>query len=425
MFSKIKKAITAFKNELSGTKSEANEHWYSVFDEWRTRDGNVLHEAVYYTCLRILSESIGKMPIKLFCETPKGKEKAQNGAYIILKTRPNPYLTPSQFMTSLMLNSKHYGNGYAYIRKKRIKRQAGYGFDEKIIDMWIMPSNQVTVVIDDNGVFGKDKAMYYQYADTDGEQYVFGQDEVLHIKNSFSFNGYLGKSVIEMLGEIVEGNLSGQEFVKKLNDEGLTAKLSLSFSSDLNDKQIDALTAAIKKHIKNIEDATTIVPVPPGMNLSPLSYKLTDAQFMELRKYTSLQIAAAFGIKPDQLNDYSKSSYSSSEAQQLSFLVDTLLYDIKNLEEELNYKLLTPQEREQGYFFKLNEKAILRIDSETQSRILTSYVNNGIYTIDEARDILDYVSVEGGNKSIVNGNYIPLTMVGEQYAPSGGDKIEE
>ena len=43
-------------------------------------------------------------------------------------------------------------------------------------------------------------------------------------------------------------------------------------------------------------------------------------------------------------------------------------------------------------------------------------VNNGIYRPNEARDYLDLPSDPDGNKLIVNGNYIPLSMVGQQYA---------
>lgn len=61
------------------------------------------------------------------------------------------------------------------------------------------------------------------------------------------------------------------------------------------------------------------------MKLTPLDIKLSDSQFIELKEYSALQIAAAFGIKPNQINDYTKSSYSNSEMQQLSFLTDTML----------------------------------------------------------------------------------------------------
>ena len=169
------------------------------------------------------------------------------------------------------------------------------------------------------------------------------------------------------------------------------------------------------------QNAGKVVPVPIGLTLTPLNMSLTDAQFFELRKYSALQIAGAFGIKPNQINDYEKSSYANSETQQLAFLVDTMSYRLKNYEEEINGKVLLPSEIEGQNFYKFNEKAILRTDSKTQMENLAKAVNNGIYTPNEAREYLDVPSEEGGDRLMVNGNYIPITDVGKQYE-KGGEK---
>ena len=64
---------------------------------------------------------------------------------------------------------------------------------------------------------------------------------------------------------------------------------------------------------------------------------------------------------------------------------------------------------------KFNEKALLRTDSASQMGNLVSAVGNGIYTPNEARDMLDRPFVEGGDTPMVNGTFIPLSMVGQQY----------
>ena len=186
-----------------------------------------------------------------------------------------------------------------------------------------------------------------------------------------------------------------------------------------------------KDYLKGIEDfangennAGKIIPIPLGMQIQPLDIKLADAQFFDLKKYNALQIAGAFGIKPNHLNDYSNSSYSNSEVQQLSFYIDTLQYILKQYEEEITYKLLDTNLINQGYFFKFNEGAILRSDMKTQSECLTSYVNNGIYTPNEAREFLNLPSKEGGDILLCNGNYMPISMAGEQYV-KGGEVVEE
>ena len=106
--------------------------------------------------------------------------------------------------------------------------------------------------------------------------------------------------------------------------------------------------------------------------------------------------------------------------QQLSFYVDTELFIIKQYEEEINFKMLSKDEISKGYYYKFNEKVILRTDSKTQAEIMSKYVNNGIYTPNEARGHLDMHKIDGADKLIVNGNYIPIDIVGKQYL-KGGD----
>ena len=91
----------------------------------------------------------------------------------------------------------------------------------------------------------------------------------------------------------------------------------------------------------------------------------------------------------------------------------------KQYEEELNYKLLTKEEIEEGYHFKFNEKVLLRTDSKTQMEILSKGVNNGLIMPNEGRDELGYPSEEGGDVLVMNGNYIPITEGGKQYGKGG------
>ena len=144
--------------------------------------------------------------------------------------------------------------------------------------------------------------------------------------------------------------------------------------------------------------------------------KLSDNQFVDLRKYSALQIAAAFGIKPFQINDYEKSSYANAEAQNLTFYVDTLLYILKQYEEECTFKLLSPDDQADGVYCKFNVSVILRADKKTQIDSLRTAVSGAIYTPNEARALLDREAKPGGDELYANGNIIPVTMAGQQYA---------
>ena len=99
----------------------------------------------------------------------------------------------------------------------------------------------------------------------------------------------------------------------------------------------------------------------------------------------------------------------------MSFYVDTLLYIIKQYEEEISYKLLSAEEIEDGYHAKFNVAVILRADLATQINTLSVGVSNFIYTPNEARAMLDLEAKDGGDRLLGNGASIPVEMTGSQY----------
>ena len=215
--------------------------------------------------------------------------------------------------------------------------------------------------------------------------------------------------------------------INRLIESGFTAKAVLQYTGNLNEDSAKKFTANLEKYANGeVETIKSIIPIPLGSKLEPLNVKLGDNEFMEIKKYNALQIASVFGIKPNQINDYSKSSYASAEAQQLAFYVDTLLFILNQYEEELTYKLLTNEEIKKGYRFKFNVSSILRTDLKTQIESLSKGVSNFIYTPNEARAYLDLEAKPGGDKLIGNGAMIPAELVGTQYtnknASEGGEK---
>ena len=368
---------------------------------------------------------MGKLPLKFYQRTGKGKIRAEpNKAAQLLMTRPNKIMTPATFWGTVEFNCQHYGNAYVWIQTK-YQKSGRFGGTIEPVAFWVMQSEYVQVFMDDVGVFGNAGQLYYRYSDPKtGKIYTFGQDSVMHFKTWCSTDGILGKSVREMLMDTIGGAEESQTYLNRLYQDGLTASMALQYTGDLDKPRRMALQREYNNLLTGAKNAGKVVAVPVGMTLQPLNIKLADAQFFELKKYTALQIAGAFGIKPNQLNNYEKSSYANSETQQLAFLIDTMAYRLNQYEQEINYKCLTPEEQKEGFFFKFNEKALLRTDAKTQMANIVSAVTNGLYTVNEGRELLDLAYVDGGDVNMVNGTYTPITQIGAAYGlnnnPNGG-----
>ena len=284
---------------------------------------------------------------------------------------------------------------------------------------WIMRSDCVTVYMDDQGIFGDVGELYYQYSDPNGGQtYIFRSDEVMHFKTWLTWDGIMGKSVRDILVTTIAGEGYSQKYLEKLYESGMTASAVLQYTGDLDESRRTKLQEIYNNILTGARNAGKVVAMPLGMSLQPLTYKLADSQFLELKKYSAIQIAAAFGVKPTQINDYEKASYASTEAQQLAFLTDTLLYRISMYEQEINNKVLSPGQQKAGYFFKFNEKVLLRTTAKEQMDTLRTATQGSLYTVNEARQYLDKPPKDGGDQLIANGNMVPLTMVGAAYGNS-------
>jgi HK97 family phage portal protein len=373
-------------------------------------DKSVLSEATYFACLKILSESVGKLPLKLIQTIPNqgSREAYEDPLYHVLRVRPNKFMTASTFWSTVEINRSHYGNSYCLI--------TGAG---TTLQLWILPSNQVRVYYDDQLIMSDVPDIWYIY-DVGGKRYKFGSEQILHFKTATTFDGIVGLSVQDQLASSIRGNISAQKVVNDSYENGMSARNVVTYTSELNDDQEAKLLAKIEKYATGKANVKTLIPLPQGIDIKDLKQNnLADSQFLEIKQYTASQICAAFGIKPYQVNDLSKSSYSSAEAQNLAFYTDTLLYILKQYEEEIEYKLLSDKQMAQGFKPKFNVNSVLRADSKSQMEYLVSAVSNFVLTPNEARDYLDLPHKDGGDQLIGNGSTIPLVSVGAQYGQGG------
>lgn len=420
----LKKIFNKIANNLI-SKEGYQENSKSLFDILNELQGESIEvekdisETIYFICLKHLSESFGKMQWeKREITVKKGKEKKfDNELDILLNIRPNPYMSAITFWQTVELNRNHYGNSYVYIERDKIA---------KIKYLWQLPSDEVEIWIDNKGIFGMKEGVWYVWNDKrSGKKYSFFKDEILHFKSHMSWDGLSGIPVREILRTQLNTQKSALNFLKRIySSSTLGTKVVVHYTGELNDEKAKNMIEKISRFAKS-KDTGTFIPLPLGFQAQLLDMKLADAQFFENNKNTALQVAAAFGIKPNIINDYTKSSYSNSETQQLDFYVNTLQPLFLIYEQELSYKLLHPKELENGYRLAINENTLFKMDNQTKATVYSNYIQNFIMTPNEVREALNLPYIEGGDKLVGNGNAITLEMAGEQYRKGGNENKDK
>src|SRR5690625_4355456 len=137
-------AVSAFKNEAVDINDRRLLEMLGIDpEEISVKGKRGLNEATVFACVKILSESVAKLPVKIYQDSDQGKLKSVNHyLYPLLKTRPNPLMTSSHMFGALEAQRDLYGNSVAWLDVNR---------RGQIEAIWPLDMAHVTIVVDDIG----------------------------------------------------------------------------------------------------------------------------------------------------------------------------------------------------------------------------------------------------------------------------------
>lgn len=372
-------------------------------DEINVKGSNALKEATVYACIRILSEAVAKLPLKVYQETDAGIVKATDHyLYPLLKTRPNPYMTAYDMFRATEAQRNLYGN--SYIAPEFVTSGSDRG---KIRGLWPVDAKAVQIWVDNKELFGKRNRVWY-VVKVDGEEIKLKPDELIHVK-AMTLDGIVGVTPLEYLRYLVESGAAGTKHVREFFRQGLQARGLIQYTGDLNPEAEKRFRERFEQMASGLKNAHRVALMPIGYQFQPLELSMTDAQFLETAQLTARQIANAFGVKMHQLNDLSRATHTNIEQQQREFYADTLQAILTQYEQELDYKLFTESEIMQGYYVKFNVDSIVRSDIKTRYESYRVGVHGGFLKPNEARAWEELPPVPGGEQLFINKAMIPLT----------------
>lgn len=384
--------------------------------EVNVKGKNALKVDTVYACVRIRSESVAKLPIKVYQEDENGVQKqTRHPVYQLLRLRPNPYMSAYDFWKCIEAQNSMYGNAYASIE-----------FDKRgrIVGLWPMDASRVKIIVDNDtaasGIVQPRSRVFYQ-VDLGYEQRKLSPDEVLHFKGGVTLDGIVGLSPLDCLKVTLENGASANKFINNFYKHGLQVKGIVQYVGDLNEKAKSDFRRKFESMSSGLNNSHRIALLPIGYQFQSIAMNMHDAQFLENNQLTIRQIAAAFGIKMHQLNDLTRATHTNVTEQQKEFYTDTLQPILTMYEQELTWKLFLDDELDDGYFFRFNVDAILRADLKTRYEAYRIGVQGGFIAPNEPRRLENLPPMPGGDQLLVNGNMVPITQAGAAYKAKGGD----
>lgn len=195
----------------------------------------------------------------------------------------------------------------------------------------------------------------------------------------------------------------------------------LSTDAVLNRDQIESLREAWTKQSQKM--AQGHVPVlSGGLKFSSMAVTSQDAQLIEAQRMSIEEICKVYGTPLPIIGDMSHATLSNVEQMISLWLSVSLGSFLENLEQSFTKIFDLPQNERIDF----DTQPLLRTDFEARISGLTSAIQGGLYTVNEARKKEGLRPVANGEDPIVQQQMVPLGFQPEQpvTAPEPVAQIE-
>lgn len=323
-----------------------------------------------YTCVKILSDTISRLPVGVYQASDKGRTKeVDHYLYDLIHYNPNSYTNSQTFFSALETIRNLRGNSFALIH-----RNSGTG---KIIGLELL-NNEVglNTYVNHGNINSSVKGyslvngeLFYKVELCEGNKREIADipsNDILHFRG-LTKNGIWGLNPIEALRlnlSITHQSLTTVDSLytnKAMAPQALSSKIS-----GANQKAMLEAQENFAKKNSGPTAAGKMLVLPPNTELQNLSMSMADAEFITTVKFNANQIAALYGVPAFMIGNHEASKYSNIEQTQISFKVNTVSPITRMYRQEMEFKLLTTAERKLGKSIEFNMMAMVETDSKTR-----------------------------------------------------------
>ena len=236
--------------------------------------------------------------------------------------------------------------------------------------------------------------------------------KVIHLAG-LGFDGLRGYTPALLHKEAVGLALAAEAFGATFFGNGTNAEGVLEHPGKLGKEAIENLRESIEKIHGGPYKSHKLMILEEGMKFSKTTIDPEAAQFLATREHQVLEVARMFRCPPNKLGDYSQAHLANLEFSNIDYLQTTLGPWCTGIEQELNRKLFTTQERAEGFYVKHDMKAFLRGDSRSRAEYYTKLRDLGALSPNEIRDLEELNPIEGGDTYLVPMNMARLADAGK------------
>lgn len=265
----------------------------------------------------------------------------------------------------------------------------------QITEIFLLQPDKITLELGDPNK-GEPLVKWYIYRDTiDGKEVKVQYDpkDIIHFKKPNPKNPYRGQGAVEVMAESIDtdnlANLVQKNFFKK----GAITNFVLTTDKSITPEQLKRLKADMKSNNGGAEQAFEMMVLSGGLKPATIGLSNRDTQLIDLFTWYRDKIMVGFGNTPASLGIIEDVNQANANATLTAWKRGTIKPDMDAIVNTLN-EFLVP------LFGKNLVLGYLDIVPEDRTDDMAEAVqlkNSGIIMVNEARELLGYESIDGGD----------------------------
>ena len=341
----------------------------------------------FFAAVRNISEDVAGLPLGVYQATRAGREQDRSHpVHRLLHDAPNPYMTAFTFRETLQAHALTWGNGYAEIE---------YARDGSVLAMWPLRPDRMEVLVDE-----RRNEPLYRYTLRDGRKVDLRWGQVFHI-HGLGFDGLVGYSILSIARGMLGLALAGENHAQTDFAKGTVPPAILKTEKRLSPEAKQNL----RESWDSIDHRDRVAILEEGLDLQVIGIPAKDNEFIGTMQMTRSLMATLLRMPPHMLQDVDRSTSwgTGIESQTLGYTKFTLRGWLIRWEQAGKQQLLTDEDR----YLRHNLTALERGDTKTRWAAYEAGLRNGVYSIDDIRELEDLNPLPDGQGEV---RFAPLNM---------------
>lgn len=398
--------LNAVTQELAQIKNASGQFSMTDADAWfdmvhgGSRDSvaispdSAMRTSAVFSCVRLISSAISCAPVKVYKRSGDLRDRAQGHPMeYLLRLRPNRFMTAATFWSAIMQDKLLQGNGYAHIVRQGDTPVALLPLKAQNVSVyytWELPR------LRESRPDAELNRLWYIATFDDGRQGLIDQKDMLHVPN-VGWTGKGGIPTIKAMAGAVGLALSAEKSSAAFFENGMQSQLSITFPQGVDHDAMERFKEHMKERYSGAGNHHKPLILMNDGKASTLSMTAEDAQLLESRKFSVIDICRFFGVHPVMIGENEKTSSFGGGIEQMGRWFNTLTLNdhFTALEQEMEVKLFSSGK----HFAEFDESDITRGDTQARADYFKAAIggtqNAGWMTVNEVRAAEGYSPIDG------------------------------